>query len=179
MRIGRDREQQAKQILQSVPTAAWAWKDLADFYIDHTRWEEAKTTLLDYLQLYPNDYDFAQGCAVSFILARRSADAVEIMEPFLARRPSYDLSNMIGFEYHKLGRVEQAIQMLEASIPLEPDRYDAYYHLGYVYSAAGQPERAIEMFEEVLKRRADFPEITAQINQLRRSIAVRDASERR
>lgn len=168
MHLERDREQYARQILRSVPTSAWAWKDLVDYYIDYTRWSEAKAALLDYLKLYPNDYEFARGCAVSFILARRSADAIEIMEPFLSRRPSYELYNLLGFEYHKLGRNDRAIELLQTSIPLEPDRYDAYYHLGYVYSTTGQPEQAIAMFEQVLKQRPDFPEITAQLNRLRK-----------
>ena len=174
--IERDREQQARHILKSVPTSGWAWKDLADFYLDTARWGEAKTVLLDYLKVYPNDYEFVRGCAISFILARRSADAVEILEPFLIRRRSYELYNILGFEYHKLGRRDRAVELLEASIPLDPDSYDAYYHLGYVYSAMGKPQQAIAMFEQVLKRRPNFPEITAQLDRLRNPASPQPSS---
>ncbi len=167
--LERDREQQDRRILESVPTSAWAMKDLVDYELDRTRWDEGKAAVLAYLQQYPNDYEFAWGCAVSFILARRSADAVEIMEPFLTRRPSYELSNMLGFEYHKLGQRDRAVELLQSAMRLDPDSYDAYYHLGYVYRAMGQSQKALAMFEQVLKRRPDFPEITAQVNQLRKA----------
>lgn len=175
-RIERDEERQSRRILQSIPTAAVAWKNLTDFYLRRSRWAEGKAALLDYLKLYPNDYEFARGCSVSFVLARRSADAVEIMEPFLERRPSYELYNILGFEYHKLGRRDRAVELLEASILLDPEPFDAYYHLGYVYSAMGKPQQAVAMFEEVLKRRPNFPEITAQVDRLRKQTVSQPSS---
>ena len=128
------------------------------------------------MKLYPNDYEFARGCAVSFVLARRSADAVEVTEPFLTRRPSYELYNILGFEYHKLGRRDRAVELLEASIQLDSEPFDAYYHLGYVYSAMGKLEQAVAMFEEVLKRRPNFPEITAQVDRLRKQTVSQPSS---
>lgn len=175
-RIERDAEQQAKQILEFVPASAWAWKNLVDDYLDRTRWDEGKTALRRYLEHYPNDYIFARGCAVSLVLAHRSADAIEVMEPFLSRRPSYELYNILGFEYHKLGQRDRAIELLTASISLDPDSFDAYYHLGYVYKAMGKVPEAIAMFEEVLKRRSDFPEITAQLDQLRKLVSSHSSS---
>lgn len=167
VKIERDQEAYARQILEKMPTAVEPWKTLINFLIDHQRWDEAAAKMREYLALYPEDYAFAEGIAAAFGQARRPADLVEILGPFAAKQANYNAYNMVGFALHQLGRREEAVQLLQASIPLEPENFWAYYHLGYVYQAMGQRVEAQAAFEEVLKRRPQFPEIEAALKSLR------------
>jgi len=110
---------------------------------------------------------FAMDAAGVFGQARRHADVVALLEPFIERRPNYMVYNYVGFALGYLGRKREAVALLRKSIPLEPDNFWAYYHLGYVYAYAGDAAEAVEMFEKVLVLRPNFPEIQEQLRQLR------------
>jgi len=166
-RITRDEEKHNRRVLAVAPTASRAWKNLVRFYLDRRRWEDAMTAAREYLALYPNDVDFALDAAAVFGQARRHAELVTLLEPFVERRPNYEVYNSVGFALGYLGRKSEAVALLRKSIPLEPDNYWAYYHLGYVHAYAGDAAEAVEMFEKVLALRPNFPEIQEQLRQLR------------
>src|SRR3989338_1929583 len=166
-RIERDEEQYARQIIQAIPTAAEVWKTLVWFYLDHQRWQPAKEAVMQYLTIYPQDYDFAESVGATFGQARRHTDQIDILEPFLTRHPTYYGYTMVGFAYSHLRQFDRAIALHEEALRLDPDNYWTYYQLGYTYQWMGDRDRAIAMFEEVLKRRPDFPEIQAQLADLR------------
>jgi tetratricopeptide (TPR) repeat protein len=166
-RIERDEVEHARQVLKAIPTASEPWKNLVNFSLDHQQWEEAFTAAQAYLQLYPHDYDFAESTAAVFGQARRHREVVELMRPFLKSHPTYDAYNFVGFALGHLGRRDEGIALIRQSIPLDPESFWAYYHLGYLYRWSGQRAEAAAMFEEVLKRRPNFPEIQAQLTELR------------
>ncbi len=176
-KIERDDEKHYLEILQLVPTAAEAWKDLIYFYLDRRRWKEAFRTTQDYLKIYPNDYEFASSVASSFAISRLYVEAVAILEPFVTRRPSYEVYNLVGFDLAKTGNYTRAVELLKASIPLDPDNWVAYYHLGYVLRDMSKPEEAVVMFEKVLERRPNIPEVKEQIRILRQKIAPQRSSD--
>ena len=172
-RIERDEEKHNRRVLAAVPTASQAWKNLVRFYLDRRRWHEALAAAREYLALYPNDVEFALDTASVFGQARRHADLVTLLEPFVERRPHYMVYNVVGFALGYLGRKQEAVALLRKSIPLDPDNYWAFYHLGYVHAYAGDAAEAVEMFEKVLALRPNFPEIQGQLRQLRPRVKPR------
>jgi tetratricopeptide (TPR) repeat protein len=166
-RIERDEEKYNRRVLAASPTASQAWKNLVQFYLDRQRWADAMAAAREYLALYPNDRDFALDTAAAFGQVRRHADVVTLVEPFIKRRPTYMVYNVVGFALGHVGRKQEAVALLRKSIPLEPDNFWAYYHLGYVYASAGNAAEAVAMFEKVLALRPNFPEVQEQLRQLR------------
>lgn len=167
-----DEERRARQILAAIPTAAEVWKDLINFYLDRRQWDEAYAATQEYLTIYPKDYDFAEGTAAAFGQARRHAQLVAILEPFLTPHPTYYGYNMVGFALGYMGRQEEGIKLIEQSIPMDPKSFWAYYNIGYIYRYMGNAEKAIPMFEKVLALRPNFPEIEAELVQLRRQLQL-------
>ena len=174
-KLERDQEKHFREILKYVPTASEAWKNLINFYLDHQRWKEANAAIHDYLKIYPDDYDFALSVAAAFGQARHHSELIGILEPFLTRRPTYDAYNVVGFAFHKLGNNARAVELIKASIPLDPDNFGAYYHLGYVYSSMGRLPEAASMFEKVLERLPNYAEIKEQLAILRKRIADQES----
>lgn len=111
-RVERDEESHNRRILAVAPTASRAWKGLVRFYLDRLRWQEALAAARDYLALYPNDLDFAMDAAGVFGQARRHADVVALLEPFIERRPNYLLYNYVGFALGYLGKKREAVALL-------------------------------------------------------------------
>jgi tetratricopeptide (TPR) repeat protein len=170
-RIERDREHYAREALKLMPTAAAAWKDLVTFYFERQRWPEAHTAAREYLKRYPRDYDFVFYTGGELAANGRYAEGIPLLELVVERKPTYEAHQTLGWALSYAGNNPRAAQVLEASIPMNPDDFEAYYHLGYVYSGLGRYADAIAMFEKVLERRPSMPEAEAEIAKLRKLLA--------
>lgn len=172
-RVNRDDEIHYRKILESAPTATGPRKHLITFYLERQRWEEATAVALEYLKLYPDDYDYISGVATQLGLARRTKESLALLETFVAGRPSYEVLNLVGWGLHQTGQSARGIALLESAIALEPESWWAYYHLGYAYRAVGRLPDAVAMFEKVLERRPGYPEVQQQLHQLRQRLGNR------
>ncbi len=172
MKIERDEEKYNQQVLKLAPTASQAWKGLWTFYMNHHRWEEVATTAQGYLKIYPNDYAFATTVGGLLIQAGHFNEGNKFLEYVLTRKPTYDAYQLFGYTLREQGNNTRAAQILETSIPLDPDDWQAYYQLGYVYSELGEYRKAVPMFEKALERKPHFPEVQAQLTGLRQKIAT-------
>ena len=166
VRLERDERRYVERVVQQMPTAGEAWKILVGYELDHRHWTDAYSAAQKYLAAYPMDYSFAMSTAAALGVASRYREAVSLLEPFLESRRDYELLNVVGWSLSKLGDTERGIALLEASIPIDPDSFWAYYHLGYVFRNQGRVPEAIDMFERVLERRPNFPEIQKELNKL-------------
>jgi tetratricopeptide (TPR) repeat protein len=166
--IERDTEYYAKQVLEQLPTASLAWKGLINFYLQRNNTEQVVQAARQYMQYYPQDYRFLLSVGGYLGSAGHYSEAIPFLEHALQRHPSYTIHQQLGWTLSYQGNKERAAEVLEASIPLAPDDWEAYYHLGYVYIDLGKPAEALGMFEEVLKRQRHFPEVESQVTNLRK-----------
>ena len=86
---------------------------------------------------------------------------------------------MFGATLSYAGKKLRAAEVLERSIPLNPDYWEAYYHLGYVYADLGRQEDAVAMFKKVLERNPNFPEVETEIAKLKEAIVAQQAAQQR
>jgi hypothetical protein len=161
--VQADEGKHYEAVLKLAPTAAEARKALVRFYAVHRRWPEARRAALEYFGMYPNDYVFAQQTGKAFAALARFDEMVAVLEPFVSRKPSYEVYNLVGFGLWRTGRKEEAIALLKASIPLDPDNWWAHYFLGYVYQSIGDYSESVSSFERVLKIRPSFPEVQIEL----------------
>lgn len=96
----------------------------------------------------------------------------------MTQRPTYENMQRYGLSLNWAGQSPSASEVFKASIPLDPNNWEAYYHLGYVYGDMGQYEEAIGYFEETLKRQPSSLEAKAMIAKHRQDIATRDSQTR-
>ena len=178
-KIDRDKEYYARETLRLMPTAAAAWREIVDFYLEHQRWREASTAALAYLEVYPHDYDFALYAGAELTTNRRYAEGIPLLELVVERKPSYEAYQALGWALSYSRNNVRAAQVLEASLALDPDDFQAYYHLGYVYTGLNRYADAIAMFEKVLERQPNMPEANAEITKLRRLLATQQQTGER
>lgn len=165
--VQRDEEKYSREVLALAPTAAEAWKNLIHFYLDHERWKEASAAAQQYLKIYPTDDPFALSVAGALNVSGHYADGIAILDPIVEKRPTYEAYQLLGWVLSFNGERPRAAEVLEASILLNPEDWEAYYHLGYVYNDMGKVPEAIVNFEKVLERRPHFPEVKKQLADLR------------
>jgi hypothetical protein len=178
----QDEEKYDREMIRLVPTSSTAWKRLIDFYLDRQDWNKAGKTAWAYLKTYPNDYDLALDVGVALDQSGRHYEGISFLEYVSAKKPTYEIYQFLGSALNDAGEQTRAEAILESSIPLNPDNWEAYYHLGYIYSDLGKYKEAAEMFEKVMERQPRFPEVQAQITGLWKKLSaerpVRQAGER-
>lgn len=168
--IERDEEKNNLQVLRLVPTASAAWRQLITHYFIHHRPKEASAAAREYLKIYPNDLQFAGYVGAMLNEFGRYAEAVTVFEHVLARRPGYGDYVELGRAVYLQGNKTRAAAAWEAAIRLSPESPIAYYHLGYLYKEVGELQKAVGTFEKLMKRTPGFPEVEAEIANLRQVI---------
>lgn len=168
--VARDEEKYYRQVLAVAPTAVEPRKELIHSYLERRLWKEAAAAGQEYLQYYPNDYDFIRGVASALGVARQYDGAIPLLEHFVVCQPNYEILILTGWVMHLSGQSARGIPLLESSIPLEPGNWWAYYHLGYAYRDVGRLQEALAMFQKVLERRPNYPEVEEQLQLLRQRL---------
>ena len=166
-----DRERQNRAILEMVPEAATAWKDLVNYYYERGRHQDAADAMLRYLAIYPNDWEFAVQIADYFDVAQRPAEGVRILEPLLQRQPPRaDVVKSYGLALARSGRPAEGARWLEESARMDPADFWAYYHLGRTLRDLGRVEPAIGAYERALTLKPGFPEVEVELGLLRKAV---------
>ena len=179
VQIEPDQAKYYEAVIKGAPDAKIACRQLITVYLQHRRWLEANRASREYVERWPDDYEFLQYVAKFFGGHGRFADMLVVLEPFAKRNADYEAYNLTGLCLWRVGRTQEAARMLEAAIPLDPDNWWAEYFLGYVYGALGREGEGITAFERVLQKRPDFPEVRRELAQLRNLDAVTRAARQR
>jgi tetratricopeptide (TPR) repeat protein len=107
----------------------------------------------------------------AFLTMRTSiARVVAFLEYAVGRQPTYEGCQLLAAALSHLGRKTRAAKLLEKSIRINPDSWEAYYRLGYIYTEIERYEEAAAMFEKVLERQPRFPEVEKQFAGLRQKL---------
>jgi Flp pilus assembly protein TadD len=87
----------------------------------------------------PNAYDQAVG----LVQAQRFAEAVPLLEGFVAVNPGdADAWNQLGYSQRKLGRLEAALASYGKALAIEPEHRGANEYLGELYLEMGDLPKA-------------------------------------
>jgi tetratricopeptide (TPR) repeat protein len=164
-----------QEILNLTPTASTIWNMKIRFDLAHNRWSDGVEAGHRYLELNPQEWETAVMIGSLLFDASRYSDSLPFFEQGLKRHPSYSHMQQYGTALNWSGQSPRAAEVFKASIPLDPDNWEAYYHLGYVYGDMAHHEDAIGYFEEALKRRPNSLEVRGMIAKHRQDIALRDS----
>jgi tetratricopeptide (TPR) repeat protein len=166
------------EILKTAPTATTIRRLKIYFDLTHNRWSEGIETGRKSMELNPQDWETAVITGELLFQASRYNDSLPFYEHGFKQHASYTLMQEYGTALNWAGQSPRAAEVLKASIPLDPDNWEAYYHLGHVYGDMAHYEEAIEYFEEGLKRRPHSLEMRAMIAKHREDITWRDSLKR-
>ncbi|MBI3620818.1 MAG: tetratricopeptide repeat protein [Nitrospirae bacterium] len=160
VRIERDEDHYAREVLKAAPTAASAWRNLIKGFIARQQWGEAVASARKYLEIYPADYSFAHDMGTWLVSARHANDRVFFLEQISRHQPDYENDQLLGFAYLQAGQTQKAVETFQASIPLKPKDWEAYYHLGLIdLQQLGKYQEAVDLFNQVLQFIPHFPMI--------------------
>jgi len=166
------------EILKLAPTATMIAQRKIDFDLTHDRWGEGIDAARQYLELNQNDWETAILAGDLLFQASHYHDSLPFLEHAMKQRPTYENMQRYGLSLNWAGQSPRAAEVFKASIPIDPNNWEAYYHLGYVYGDMGQYEEAIGYFEETLKRQPSALEAKAMIAKHRGDITLRDSQKR-
>lgn len=83
--------------------------------------------------------------AVDAIKAERYAQAIQLLEPWVAANASdADGHNWLAYAYRKTGKLDPAFRHYKRALGLDPQHKGAHEYIGEAYLQAKQPEKAEE-----------------------------------
>ncbi len=176
--VDRNEELYTREVLRLSPNASGAWKNLIEFNLKHKRWQEASAASQEYLKLAPKAYDYIFSVASGLLTYERYKEGIPLLEYVVARRPTYEVYQHLGWALSWSGNNPRAAEILEKSIALKSDDWEAYYHLGYVYGGMGRMEDAVKAFEKTLQLRPNFPEVRIELDRVKETLAAINAAKR-
>ena len=162
------------EILKLAPNATMIRQLKIYFDLSHNRWADGIETAKQSIELNPSDWMTAMVAGELLVQAARYNDSLPFFEHGVKQHPIYTNMQEYGHALNWSGQSPRAAEIIKASIPLDPNNWEAYYHLGYIYGDMAQYEEAIMYFEESLKRRPGSSEINSMIAKHRQDIASRD-----
>lgn len=106
--------------------------------------------------LGPNDaYNHNALCDASLVTGQYD-QAVSEAEKAAAIHPGW--SSLLGHVYNHIGRVEEAIELAEKALQLNPREIGSLHTLAHAYRLAGRHEKAIELSRSILDRPHPYSE---------------------
>ncbi|ABM79131.1 Hypothetical protein P9303_23981 [Prochlorococcus marinus str. MIT 9303] len=97
--------------------------------------------------------------AVQAYQGRDLDDAEAIFKQILAVNPKEPTAlHLLGCIYKDRGQLQQAVELIQASIREDESNPIPFFNLGKILAIAGQHENAVGVFQESLKRNQQIPE---------------------
>jgi tetratricopeptide (TPR) repeat protein len=170
--LERDEEHYLKQVLRTIPTATAAWKELLYLYLSQNRLDEGVEVTRQYLRLYPQGYERALHMGMALKQMSRFKDAIPFFEYVVDHHPTYEAYQQLGWTLQQTGEIERATASFKASIPMNPDFWEAYFHLGEVYAGQAKYDEALVMYKKVLEFQPHYPEVESAVMELHKRITA-------
>jgi len=83
----------------------------------------------------------------------------------------YDLSwkaiSQFGFYLHRLGKLNDALRVLETAVKIYPEEYDLYHSLGFLHGEKGDDKKAIEFTQKSIELNPGFKEGIKDLERLK------------
>lgn len=145
--------------LQSAPTNRDALSNLANFYLEQDKLEEAETVLLFTRGMNPNDVGALVNLGVLSALEGRVDKAIEYYNEALSRQPLFVPAHKgLAALYLKKKDKENALRRLESILELTPTDRDAHKMLGTILVSENKFEEAHRHFSTWLAQNLTDPD---------------------
>jgi Tfp pilus assembly protein PilF len=127
--------------------------------------DKAERFYNDCLQRAPNQSACRHALVVLLVRERRQADAVHLVEEWLAREPKKaDPYAVDGWLWHQKGDLPRAQARLQQALEIDPRNVQALTELAVVYEEMQRPDRSQVILERALEVEPKNPEITQRLN---------------
>jgi tetratricopeptide repeat protein len=145
----RDEEVYARRLLESSPNAVQPWHDLVQFLVDHGRLAEAATEARRYLDVHPDDADFAYWIGDNLNIRGFDGAAPYFLARAVAVHPTRYNSYRLAWTLVRRGDPEPALDALTTATRRYPDAWEFPFLLGYQYARMRRFPDAIAALERV------------------------------
>jgi tetratricopeptide (TPR) repeat protein len=170
------------QAIQAEPFSATPHGKLGALYWKQGRVEDALNSLTRALELDPNNKEAIVNCSMVFRSLGRENDAREVLQAYLAIRPTdyevrslldspmkpaipdegvnvADFMNKQGESQFEQGRLDRARACFEMAIEADPDHWAAHCNLGVVRWEDGDVSAALDHLYTAMNLNPDDPEV--------------------
>jgi cytochrome c-type biogenesis protein CcmH len=122
--------------------------------------------LLVELQKHPKNAELLAKIGRSYLAAQQFQSAQQYYEPSVAAKATPDTLNELAFVYYSLGNIDQAIEMLNRALKMDPRNSKVLFNLGmFQWHGKSDPKAAIAAWQSFVKANPNDPK-RAQVEQM-------------
>ena len=156
-----------KSALDGNPNYTIALLNLGNAYRQQKRWEDARKTLEQVLQLSPEDPEVNYSLGMVFAQTDSSDEAYDYLQRALKFRPGYpEALNNLGILYLRTRHRNEAVAAFEECIRVAPLFNQAYLNLARVYVLEGDSSKARSLLSELLQKSPDDALVQRALEQI-------------
>ncbi|WP_462324603.1 tetratricopeptide repeat protein [Desulfoplanes sp.] len=138
-----------KEGIERFPESRDLYLSLAKTYEAARRWEDATTTLQEYLQLHPESWSMVQEVGALLIKQKEYARALDELQTIPENSRDASGWYLIGKAASKLGLQERAVSAYTKALAKDPHFFRAKAELGYLYEQEKKYVEALKIYEEL------------------------------
>lgn len=142
-----DAEREFRRAIEVDSTYLPAWTNLADVELRAGRRVEAKTLLEQVLAREPRYIDAQARLGEMLAKSGDVQRAMTLLEPVVASAPTDESLLTLGSVYVSLGRMDDALRVMQQGVALNPGRADALAWVGGALLERQQPDVALPYLE--------------------------------
>jgi tetratricopeptide (TPR) repeat protein len=146
-----------RQVLETVPSFAEAWRGLGAVCQAQGKLTEAAVAFRQALQVKPQFAEALHDLGIVLSLSGQHEEAAARLQAVVSLVPgAASARNNLGIVLGRLGRLEEAAASFREAIRLNPNYAEAYYNLGKVLLDSAQESAATQNLEAALRLKPDY-----------------------
>ncbi|MBT8763451.1 tetratricopeptide repeat protein [Desulfohalobiaceae bacterium Ax17] len=151
-----------KQALELDPSP-FLYLELANFYWQNLKFSEARTTLKQGIEKFPQSRDLYLSLAKSYLAEKRFDHAATTLEEYLKLSPEdYPIYQELAAIYVQNKKYAQALDLLK-KVPSPRRTKIMYYYLGRASSGLGLKNKAVQFLKKAVQIDPKFIEAWAEL----------------
>ena len=120
------------------------------------RFKQALKLAKGYFEQEPEDFYFAMSLADGAVRDGNPALAVQILEPFVSRFPSYKLYLAFASVLESNHETIRSLDYMKAALGMDPNEPEAYYMLGHAFKNQGRREESMAAFTKLVQLQPQY-----------------------
>ncbi|HCO11775.1 MAG TPA: hypothetical protein DIT19_00930 [Desulfonauticus sp.] len=155
-----------KQGLKKFPENKNLYLSLAKSYLAEKRLKDAATTLEEYLAIKPEDFSVYQELAAIYLENKEYSKTIDLLKKLPPEKQNKITYYYLARANFELGLTQKAEALLQKTLKLDPEFFEAWAELAYIYEMNKKYAEAEEIYTKLLEQEENNEDLVLRIIEL-------------
>ncbi len=155
-----------KHGLKKFPENKNLYLSLAKSYLAEKRLKDAATTLEEYLAIKPEDFSVYQELAAIYLENKEYSKTIDLLKKLPPEKQNKITYYYLARANFELGLTQKAEALLQKTLKLDPEFFEAWAELAYIYEMNKKYAEAEEIYTKLLEQEENNEDLVLRIIEL-------------